>query len=104
MVTIYLDKQLFSHLFKAEEKKYSVLREKILSHKDKFIFFYSNAHLHDLQQDTTDIKYEEMDFIQSIVDGNHLIYEVPNIVVAKETPRLAFNNVAKVGDLNRWVY
>ncbi|WP_077152586.1 hypothetical protein [Bacteroides bouchesdurhonensis] len=69
MVTIYLDKQLFSHLFKAEEKKYSVLREKILSHKDEFIFFYSDAHLHDLQQDTTDIKYEEMDFSQIKADN-----------------------------------
>lgn len=55
MVTIYFDKQLFSHLFKSQEEKYLVLREKILSHRDEFIFTYSNAHLFDLQQDTTDI-------------------------------------------------
>ena len=61
MVTIYFDKQLFSHLFKSQEEKYLVLREKILSHRDEFIFTYSNAHLFDLQQDTTDIKYDEMD-------------------------------------------
>ena len=58
MVTIYFDKQLFSHLFKSQEEKYLVLREKILSHRDEFIFTYSNAHLFDLQQDTTDIKYD----------------------------------------------
>lgn len=38
MVTIYFDKQLFSHLFKSQEEKYLVLREKILSHRDEFIF------------------------------------------------------------------
>ena len=54
MITIYLDKQVFSHLFNAREEKYSLLREKILSHKDEFIFFYSNAHLFDLQDDKTD--------------------------------------------------
>lgn len=36
MVTIYFDKQLFSHLFNAQEEKYRVLREKILSHRDEF--------------------------------------------------------------------
>lgn len=49
MVTIYLDKQVFSYLFKAKDKKYALLREKILSHRDEFIFFYSNGHLFDLQ-------------------------------------------------------
>ena len=38
MVTIYLDKQVFSYLFKASNEKYAALREKILSHKDEFIF------------------------------------------------------------------
>ena len=28
MVTIYFDKQLFSHLFKSQEEKYLVLRKK----------------------------------------------------------------------------
>ncbi len=100
MVTIYFDKQLFSHLFKAQEEKYSVLREKILSHQDEFIFLYSNAHLLDLQQDTTDIKYEEMDFIQSIVDGNHMIYEAPNIIVTKDSPCSAFNHIAEMSDFS----
>ena len=75
MVTIYLDKQVFSHLFNVREEKYLLLREKILSHKDEFLFFYSNAHLFDLQDDKTDIKYAEMEFMQSIVGENRLIYE-----------------------------
>lgn len=61
MVTIYLDKQVFSHLFNAKEEKYSLLREKILSHKDE-LFSSTQAHLFDLQDDKTDIKYTEMEY------------------------------------------
>lgn len=100
MITIYLDKQVFSHLFNAREEKYSLLREKILSHKDDFIFFYSNAHLFDLQDDKTNIKYAEMDFMQTIVDGNRLIYEDAKQVVMKQSPRDAFMNIGKVGDIS----
>ena len=100
MITIYLDKQVFSHLFNAREEKYSLLRDKILSHKDEFIFFYSNAHLFDLQDDKTDIKYAEMEFMQSIVDGNRLIYEFPRQEVMKQSPREAFDTVGKVGDFS----
>ena len=32
MVTIYLDKQVFSYLFKVSNEKYAALREEILSH------------------------------------------------------------------------
>ena len=100
MVTIYLDKQVFSHLFNAREEKYTRLREKVLSHKDEFIFFYSNAHLFDLQDDKTDIKYSEMEFMQSIVDGNRLIYEPPKQEVMKQSPRDAFETIGKVGDFS----
>lgn len=102
MITIYLDKQVFSHLFKAKEEKYSLLREKILAHKDEFIFFYSNAHLFDLQDDSTDKKYDEMEFIQTIVDGCRLIYENSKLEVMKQSPNDAFGTIGKVGDFS-WV-
>ena len=100
MVTIYLDKQVFSHLFKASNEKYSLLREKILSHKDEFIFFYSNAHLFDLQDDETNIKYTEMEFMQSIVFGNRLIYENSKLEVMKLAPCDAFETIGKIGDFS----
>ena len=90
MVTIYLDKQVFSHLFRAKEEKYILLREKILSHKDEFIFFYSNGHLYDLQDDKTDMKYREMEFMQSVVDDNRLINENFRLEVMKQSPIDAF--------------
>ena len=100
MVTIYLDKHVFSHLFNARDEKYALLREKILSHKDEFIFFYSNAHLFDLQDDKTDIKYSEMEFMQSIVNGNRLIYEDSKQEVMKQSPRDAFETIGKIGDFS----
>ena len=100
MVTIYLDKQVFSYLFNVREEKYSLLREKILSHKDEFIFLYSNAHLFDLQDDKTDIKYAEMEFMQSIVGENRLIYESNKLEVLKQSPRKAFETIGKVGDFS----
>lgn len=102
MVTIYFDKQVFSHLFKAKDEKYIALREKILSHRDEFIFLYSNAHLMDLQNDTTDTKYAEMEFMQSIVDGNCLVYEAPNIVVRKQSPKEVFDTIHKIDDFS-WI-
>ncbi len=100
MVTIYLDKQVFSHLFNARNEKYSLLHEKICSHKNEFIFFYSNAHLFDLQDDKTNIKYAEMEFMQTIVEGNRLIYESSIQQVMKQSPRDAFETVGKVGDFS----
>ena len=78
--------------FNAKEEKYIILRDKILSHKDDFVFLFSDAHLLDLQQDSTDIKYKEMDFMQSVVGENCLICKDSNIVVANESPRSAFKS------------
>ena len=100
MITIYLDKQVFSHLFNAREEKYALLRDKILSHKDEFIFFYSNAHLFDLQDDQTDIKFAEMEFMQSIVDGCRLIYIDNNIQAMRQAPQDAFKTLGKMGDFS----
>ena len=76
------------------------MREKILSHKDEFLFFYSNAHLFDLQDDKTDIKYAEMEFMQSIVGENRLIYESNKLEVMKQSPRKAFETIGKVDDFS----
>lgn len=63
-------------------------------------FFYSNAHLFDLQDDKTDIKYAEMEFMQSIVGENRLIYESNKLEVMKQSPRKAFETIGKVDDFS----
>lgn len=100
MVTIYLDKQIFSYLFKSNEAKYKTLKEKILSHKDDFIFLYSDAHLLDLQKDETEQKFAEMEFMQEIVDSNRLILDGRKVDIVKDAPKDLFDTLNKVGDID----
>lgn len=73
MVRIYFDKQVFSHLFKQEKSEYINLLRKIKEHKTS-LFCYSHAHLLDLKSDKTNIKYRELEFMESIVEDNYLSY------------------------------
>ncbi|MCM4164028.1 MULTISPECIES: hypothetical protein [unclassified Arenibacter] len=73
MVRIYFDKQIFSHLFKQEKSQYVDLLNKIKNHKTS-LFCYSHAHLLDLKSDKTDIKYSELEFIETLVNDNYLSY------------------------------
>ena len=102
MVTIYLDKQVFSHLFKGSEEKYRQLRENIYKHRDEFIFLYSEGHILDLQNDTTDIKFKELEFIRSIVGNHCLIYHSPYIQVATIEPAKAFEDRPDFFD-TKWI-
>lgn len=74
MFRIYLDKQIYSHLFKQEKREYIDLLEKIKRHKNDFLFCYSHALLLDLKNDKSEIKYEELNFIETIVGDNYLSY------------------------------
>lgn len=74
MERIYFDKQIFSHLFKQEKLVYKGFLAQLLENKNRFLFCYSNAHLLDLKNDKTDIKYQELDFIEKLVDDNYLSY------------------------------
>jgi hypothetical protein len=73
MVRIYFDKQIFSHLFKKEKNQYIKLLDKIRTQKTS-LFCYSHAHLLDLKNDKTSIKYSELGFIDTIVNDNYLSY------------------------------
>lgn len=74
MERIYFDKQIFSHLFKGEKPLYQNFLKDLLDNKDRFLFCYSHGHLLDLKNDKTDIKYKELDFIESLVGDNYLSY------------------------------
>ena len=102
MVTIYLDKQVFSHLFKGSKEKYRRLRDQILEHRDEFIFMYSEGHILDLQKDTTDIKFKELDFIKSVVGNHCLVYRSPHIQVATIEPAKAFEDRPDFFD-TKWI-
>lgn len=99
MVRIYFDKQIFSHLFKQEKPHYVKLLNQIRKQKAS-LFCYSHAHLLDLKNDKTDIKYSELEFMDSIVNDNYLSYHA----IEKKTscylarPLEAFADVEKETD------
>jgi len=74
MERIYFDKQIFSHLFKGEKTLYQNFLTDLLDNKDRFLYCYSHGHLLDLKNDKTDIKYKELDFMESLVGDNYLSY------------------------------
>ena len=71
---IYFDKQIFSHLFKQEQDKYCSLLPKLYREANNNLFCYSHAHLLDLKNDTTNIKFAELEFMESLVADNYISY------------------------------
>ena len=61
-----------------KEEKYLLLRERYCLTRMSFFFSIQMLICFDLQDDKTDIKYAEMEFMQSIVGENRLIYESNN--------------------------
>ena len=102
MTTIYFDKQIFSYLFKSKEDKHRNLLQKIIENKKDFIFLYSDAHLNDLYQDSTTLKYEELKFMKEIVDSNHLVYIYPCIQAGKQVPGVGLTSLRPREDTS-WV-
>jgi len=66
-MTIYLDSCIFQDLKKEEN---SILLNLIKNDKSQNIYCYSEAHLFDLTRDSSDKKFVDMDFIESIADDN----------------------------------
>lgn len=95
MERVYFDKQVFSHLFKGKKKAYQDFLEKLDASKGEFLFCYSHGHLLDLKNDKTEIKYKELDFMESLVDDNYLSYHAldkrTSCYLAK--PREAFDDI-----------
>lgn len=104
MARVYFDKQIFSYLFKAEEEKYKSLYGKLKAAKEHLTYCYSHAHLLDLRNDLTNKKYEELDFMETLVDDNYLQYDftekATSCYLAK--PREAFDSLETVGQVSNF--
>jgi hypothetical protein len=75
MKRIYFDKQIFSFLFKGVTPFYEKLLLNLQLYKKSLLFCYSHAHLLDLKNDKTDIKYAELEFMETLVCDNYLSYD-----------------------------
>lgn len=67
MTKIYLDNNVYQFLKQPEN---SELLEKVKVSKEYVIFCFSEAHLHDLNRDPGDEKYNDMKFMEKICDSN----------------------------------
>lgn len=74
MERIYFDKQVFSFLFKNTDPIYQDFLKELYLNRDNFLFCYSHGHMLDLKNDKTDIKYKELEFIETLVKDNYISY------------------------------
>lgn len=97
MFRIYLDKQIFSYLFNPRgNEKHIALREKIYQYKDDFVFYFSEAHMMDLSKDMSEIKYQELDFMETIVGRNGLRFYNNRPTFYSITPREGFEELMSI--------
>lgn len=70
---IYLDTNIFSELRKLERQ---ADLDFLLQLKKRHVFVFSEAHLDDLNQDKTDRKRKDLEFMERLVDKNYLVNDV----------------------------
>lgn len=95
MNRIYLDSNIYRYLKINHVNNFSSLFEKLIQLKDDIIFYYSYAHLSDLSRDKTDKKFEDLLFMEQLVDKNYLnLNSDENFVnVQIATPSEAYNSM-----------
>ena len=74
MARIYFDSNVFSNLRNGSQEKFVALREKIEKYKENFVFFFSHAHIRDKINDKTNFKFEDFEFMATLVGNNYLSY------------------------------
>lgn len=102
MIRIYLDTNVFSDL--RNTCKYTETYNKILNMKEYCLFFYSDAHIEDLDRDSTDNKFQDLKFIETITDDNLLSYQWNqfslNVTLATPTQYYESRNQPEIEGLN----
>lgn len=95
MTRIYLDSNIYRYLKNNDPGKYASLLATLINIKNQLIFYYSYAHLSDLGRDKTDKKFEDLIFMEQLVDKNflnlHSDEEIVNVQIA--SPKEAFNSM-----------
>ncbi|MEO6838606.1 MAG: hypothetical protein ABI185_09455 [Ginsengibacter sp.] len=87
-MTIYLDSCVYQDL---KKEKNGILLNLIKADKSRNIYCFSEAHLFDLTRDSTNEKFDDMDFIESIADNNCYYYK-KKICFEYITPKEYYNS------------
>jgi hypothetical protein len=72
MNRVYLDSNIYRYLKINQGNNASSLFENLIQSKEELMFYYSYAHLSDLSKDKTDKKFEDLLFMEQLVDKNFL--------------------------------
>lgn len=80
---IYLDSCIFQALKKEENDEFYKL---VLQDKQSNYYCFSEAHIQDLIRDESEEKFNDMDFMATIVDGNAWHYD-KKLDIRFRTPR-----------------
>lgn len=95
MNRVYLDSNIYRYLKINQENNSSSLFEKLIRLKDEIMFYYSYAHLSDLSRDKTNKKFEDLNFMEHLVDSNFLMLNTEekfvNVQIANPTD--AYNSM-----------
>jgi len=97
MIRVYIDSNIFRFLKNQESEIYTSLNKDLMKYKDRFMYYFSHAHLLDLQRDKTDKKLEDLKFMGKYVDSNYLLLEWKEkfVNVKIVTPEEAFEGLAE---------
>ncbi len=105
MIKVYLDTNIYSYFREDRNDPIaSRLKKLLLERKDKFLCFYSEAHIHDLKNDPTGNWKHEIQEIDKIAFNNFLVREnlsprTSHQVVTPEVIFQEYSNLDNLGDL-----
>lgn len=90
MIRIYLDSQIYRYL--KNDSNVSLV-SRIMKNSDHFIYFFSSAHISDLQSDPTEKKWDDLRFMEKIVEDNYLVQDKDDFITCNlVTPINVFKN------------
>ena len=97
MTRIYFDSNVFANLKKDSEEKYQKINQLINIYRRNLSFFFSHAHIRDKKKDTTDFKFDDFDFIESLTGNNYISYHGVNKKTSfyLATPKMVYDDEEK---------
>jgi hypothetical protein len=97
MKRVYIDSNVFRFLKKKDNEFYSKLYDDLNSFSDRLIYYFSHAHILDLERDKTNHKYDDLIFMEKFVKSNYLLlpYKDTFVNVQIATPTEVFQGQDK---------
>lgn len=94
MSRIYLDSNVFSNLRDPKDPAHVLLKELLEKYKVNITLLFSNAHIRDKKNDTSEMKFEDFRFMETLVQDNYLSYHALNQRSSfyLATPKMVFDD------------